>query len=59
MLSHALGLDEHYEFPSRPTARSRVSRREDGGLGVVSVNETGHHRVDAGESREAPNLDVG
>jgi broad specificity phosphatase PhoE len=47
-LSHALGLDRITNFHPGYGSITRLRRREDGGLGVVSVNETGCHRTAPG-----------
>jgi len=45
VLSHALGLERITHFLPGYGSITRLRRREDGGIGVVSVNETGQHRV--------------
>jgi broad specificity phosphatase PhoE len=47
-LSHALGLDRITNFHPDYGSITRLRRRQDGGLGVVSVNESGHHRAAPG-----------
>ncbi len=44
VLSHALGLERITNFMPGYGSVTRLRRREDGGFGVVSVNESGHHR---------------
>ncbi len=44
VLSHALGLERITHFLPGYGSVTRLRRREDGGIGVVSVNESGHHR---------------
>jgi broad specificity phosphatase PhoE len=46
VLAHALGLDNITSFLVGYGSVTRLRRREDGGYGVSSVNETGHHRSD-------------
>jgi broad specificity phosphatase PhoE len=43
VLAHALGLESITNFLPGNGSVTRLRRREDGGLGVVSVNESGHH----------------
>jgi broad specificity phosphatase PhoE len=50
VLSHALGLTSITNFLVGYGSVTRIRRRDDGGYGVSSVNETGHHRSDAGGS---------
>ena len=47
-LSHALGLNRITNFHPGYGSITRLRRRDDGGLGVVSVNENGHHRAAPG-----------
>jgi probable phosphoglycerate mutase len=47
VLSHALRLDSITNFPVGYGSVTRLRRREDGGYGVSSINETGHHRFDS------------
>ena len=49
VLSHALGLTSITHFLVAYGSVTRLRRQDSGGYGVSSVNETGHHRVDAGE----------
>jgi broad specificity phosphatase PhoE len=49
VLSHALGLKSITHFLVAYGSVTRLRRRDDGCYGVSSINETGHHRVDAGE----------
>lgn len=49
VLSHALGLASITHFLVAYGPVTRLRRRDDGGYGVSSVNETGHHRVPADE----------
>jgi 2,3-bisphosphoglycerate-dependent phosphoglycerate mutase len=49
VLSHALGLTSITHFLVAYGSVTRLRRHDDGGYGVSSVNETGHHRADAGE----------
>jgi hypothetical protein len=49
VLSHALGLTSTTHFLVAYGSVTRLRRRDDGGYGVSSVNETGHHRVPADE----------
>jgi probable phosphoglycerate mutase len=49
VLSHALGLTSITHFLVAYGSVTRLRRRDDGGYGVSSVNETGHHRPEAGE----------
>ena len=49
VLSHALGLASITHFLVAYGSVTRLRRRDDGGYGVSSVNETGHHRVPADE----------
>ncbi len=49
VLSHALGLTSITHFLVAYGSVTRLRRRDDGGYGVSSVNETGHHRVPADE----------
>jgi broad specificity phosphatase PhoE len=49
VLSHALGLMSITHFLVAYGSVTRLRRRDDGGYGVSSVNETGHHRAEAGE----------
>jgi probable phosphoglycerate mutase len=44
VLAHALGLDNITSFLVGYGSVTRLRRREGGGFGVSSVNETGHHR---------------
>jgi probable phosphoglycerate mutase len=45
VLSHALGLERITHFLPGYGSVTRLRRREDGSIGVVSVNESGHHRA--------------
>jgi broad specificity phosphatase PhoE len=45
VLAHALGLASVTHFLVGYGSVTRLRRREDGGYGVSSVNETGHHRM--------------
>ena len=47
-LSHALGLGRITHFHPGYGSITRLRRRDDGGFGVVSVNESGHHRAAPG-----------
>jgi probable phosphoglycerate mutase len=53
VLSHALGLDSITNFLVGYGSVTRLRRRDDGGYGVSSINETGHHRfeISAAEAR--------
>ena len=51
VLSHALGLTSITNFLVGYGSVTRIRRREDGGYGVSSVNETGHHRSGPGETQ--------
>ena len=51
VLSHALGLTSITSFLVGYGSVTRIQRREDGGYGVSSVNETGHHRGGSGETK--------
>jgi probable phosphoglycerate mutase len=44
VLSHALGLASITHFLVGYGSVTRIRRREDGGFGVSSINETAHHR---------------
>ena len=44
VLAHALGLDSITSFLVGYGSVTRLRVRENGGYGVSSVNETGHHR---------------
>jgi probable phosphoglycerate mutase len=44
VLAHALGLDSITNFLVGYGSVTRLRRRENGGYGVSSVNETAHHR---------------
>jgi probable phosphoglycerate mutase len=46
VLAHTLGLESVTHFLVAYGSVTRLRRREDGRLGVSSVNETGHHRWD-------------
>lgn len=46
VLAHALGLEGVTHFLVGYGSVTRLRRREDGSVGVSSINETGHHRVD-------------
>ena len=50
VLSHALGLDSITTFLVGYGSVTRLRRREDGGYGVSSINETGHHRFEIPET---------
>ena len=43
VLSHALGLNGFVHFLPGYGSITRLRGREDGGIGVVSINESGHH----------------
>jgi broad specificity phosphatase PhoE len=47
VLAHALGLDSITSFLVGYGSVTRLRRRENGGYGVSSVNETAHHRSEA------------
>lgn len=47
VLSHALGLERLTNFLPGYGSVTRLRAREDGGFGVVSVNESGHHQLPA------------
>ena len=49
VLSHALSLTSITHFLVAYGSVTRLRRLDDGGYGVSSVNETGHHRVPADE----------
>jgi len=49
VLSHALGLTRITHFLVAYGSVTRLRRQDDGGYGVSSVNETGHHRAPADE----------
>jgi len=49
VLSHALGLTSLTHFLVAYGSVTRLRRRDDGGYGLSSVNETGHHKADADE----------
>lgn len=46
VLAHALGLDSITHFLVGYGSVTRVRARDDGGYGVSSINETGHHRFE-------------
>jgi broad specificity phosphatase PhoE len=45
VLSHALGLERITHFLPGYGSVTRLRRRDDGGIGIISVNESGHHRT--------------
>ncbi len=53
VLSHALGLESITHFLVGYGSVTRMRRRDDGGYGVSSINETGHHRVHGSERWES------
>jgi broad specificity phosphatase PhoE len=45
VISRALGLERITHFLPGYGSVTRLRRREDGGIGIISVNESGHHRT--------------